>query len=78
MDVNSVLEGTLSPGQSHFLDLQASWTVAWTHTNLLIRLDATIRHNAEQQLTQAANANFVCYPKLQPYLNFTMKRTLTG
>jgi len=78
MDVSSVLEGTLSPGRSPLLDLQASWTVAWTHTDLPIRLDATTRHNAEQQLTQAANANFVCCPKLQPYLNFITKRTLTG
>jgi hypothetical protein len=51
------------------LQFEALRTVASRDTDLLATLDATTRNNAEQQLTEAANADFVCGPRL-PVLLF--------
>ena len=53
MDVNQVLEATLSPGQYQAPSLVVR---AW-HTEICV--DAPTRQNAELQLSQAAKADFV-------------------
>lgn len=58
MDVNAVLQGTLSPGTPLSLASRTNTLLRRSSTNC--ETDATVRGNAEQQLTQAADANFVC------------------
>jgi len=53
MNVNAVLEGTLSGGSSTTVALRIALTVLLTNT------DASVRREAELQLSQAADADFV-------------------